>query len=95
MDWLTTQLYIHNFFRKKVEKYFLADTLGSVSMEMFKGKFDGAMSNLVWWKVSMAGDVELDDLYGPLQLKLFYDSVILRASNIIAASEPDLINSTG
>jgi len=35
---------------------------------------DGALSSLVWWKVSlpMAGGLELGDLYGPFQPKPFY-----------------------
>jgi len=33
-------------------------------MEVFKARLDGALSNLVWWKVSllMAGGLEPDDL---------------------------------
>ncbi|KAK4805314.1 hypothetical protein QYF61_018061 [Mycteria americana] len=34
------------------------------SLEVFKVRLDGALSNLVWWKVSLptAGGLELDDL---------------------------------
>ena len=34
------------------------------SLAVFKARLDGALGNLVWWKVSlpMAGGVELDDL---------------------------------
>jgi len=34
------------------------------SLETFKARLDGALSNLVYWKVSlpMAGGLELDDL---------------------------------
>jgi len=34
------------------------------SLEVFKARLDGALSNLVWWKVSlpMVGGMELDDL---------------------------------
>ena len=34
------------------------------SLAVFKARLDGALSNLVWWKVSlpMTGGVELDDL---------------------------------
>jgi len=34
------------------------------SLKVFKARLDGALSNLVWWKVSlpMAGGLELDDL---------------------------------
>jgi len=34
------------------------------SLELFKARLDGTLSNLVWWKVSlpMAGGLELDDL---------------------------------
>jgi len=34
------------------------------SLAVFKARLDGALSNLVWWKMSllMAGGLELDDL---------------------------------
>jgi len=34
------------------------------SLETFKARLDGALSNLVWWKMSllMAGGLEPDDL---------------------------------
>jgi len=34
------------------------------SLEVFKDRLDGALSNLVWWKMSLliAGDLEPDDL---------------------------------
>jgi len=34
------------------------------SLEVFKARLDGALSNLVWWKMSllMAGRLEPDDL---------------------------------
>jgi len=47
------------------------------SLTGFKAKLDGALSNLVWWKMSllMAGGLEPDDLQGPSQTKPFCDSV--------------------
>ena len=44
------------------------------SLEVFKGKLDGALSNLDWWKVSlpMAGGLELGDLKGHFQPKAYY-----------------------
>ena len=38
--------------------------VGAPSLEVFKAKLDGTLSNLVWWKVSlpMAGGLGLDDL---------------------------------
>jgi len=38
--------------------------VGVPSLEVFKTRLDGALINLVWWKVSlpMAGRLELDDL---------------------------------
>ena len=50
-------------------------------LKVFKARLDGALSNLVEWKVSlpMAGELELDDLYGPLQTKLFYGSMICKS----------------
>jgi len=34
------------------------------SLEAFKARLDGALSNLIWWKVSlpMPGELELEDL---------------------------------
>ena len=46
------------------------------SLELFKARLDGALSNLIWWKMSLptAGGLELDELEGPFQPKPFYDS---------------------
>ena len=54
------------------------EVVDASSLEMFKARLDGALSNLVWWKVSLpiAEGLELDDLYGPFQPKPFYDSII-------------------
>ena len=48
------------------------------SLAVFKARLDGALSNLVWCKMSllMAGGLEPDDLSGPFQPKPFYDSTI-------------------
>jgi len=37
------------------------------SLELFKARLDGALSNPVWWKMSllMAGALELDDISNP------------------------------
>jgi len=47
------------------------------SLETFNARLDGALSNLVQWKVCLltAGGVEPDDLYGAFQPKPFYDSI--------------------
>jgi len=47
-------------------------------LAVFKARLDEALSNLVWWKVSlsMAGGWELHDLSGPFQPKSFHDSMI-------------------
>jgi len=39
------------------------EVVDAPSVEVFKARLDGALSNLVWWKVSlpMAGGLELDD----------------------------------
>ena len=54
------------------------EAVAAPSLVVFKARLDGALSNLVWWKVSlpMAGGLEQDDLYGPFQPKPFYDSMI-------------------
>ena len=55
------------------------EAVAAPSLAVFKARLDGALSNLVWWKMSllMAGGLEQDDLYGPFQPKPFYDSMIL------------------
>jgi len=47
-------------------------------LETFQVRLDGALSNLIWLKMSLlfAQAVGLDDLKGPFQLKSFYDSTI-------------------
>jgi len=51
---------------------------GCPSLAVFKARLDGALSNLVWWKVSLpvAGGLELGDLQGPFRPKPFCDSII-------------------
>jgi len=45
------------------------------SLAVFKARLDGALSTLLWWKMSLpvAWGLELDHLEGPLQPKPFYD----------------------
>ncbi|RMC17182.1 hypothetical protein DUI87_05759 [Hirundo rustica rustica] len=52
-----------------------------------KARLDGALSNLVYWKVSlsMTWGLELDGLLGPFQPKLFSDSLIIVVSGSLAA----------
>jgi len=52
------------------------EAVAATSLAVFKASLDGALSNLVWWKVSLltGGGLELD-LSGPFQPKRFYDSV--------------------
>ena len=40
------------------------EAVAAPSLAVFKARLDGALSNLVWWKVSllMAGGLEPDDL---------------------------------
>ena len=40
------------------------EVVDAPSLEAFKARLDGALSNLVWWKVSlpMAGALELEDV---------------------------------
>jgi len=55
------------------------EAVAALSLAVLKARVDGALSNLVWWKMSllMAGGLEPDDLQGPFQPKPFYDSMIL------------------
>jgi len=56
------------------------EAVAAPSLAGFKARLDGALSTLVWWKMSllMAGELERDDLQGPFQPKPFYDSLISR-----------------
>jgi len=54
------------------------EAVAVTSLAVFKARLDGALSNLVWWKVSLliAGRLELDDLQGPRPAQTilwFYD----------------------
>jgi len=53
------------------------EAVAAPSLAVFKARLDGALSNLVWWKLSllMAGGLEPDDLSGPFQPKPFCDSM--------------------
>ncbi|PKU49411.1 hypothetical protein llap_276 [Limosa lapponica baueri] len=55
------------FFTVRVVKHWNRlprEVVDAPSLEVFKARLDGALSNLVWWEVSlpMAGGLELDDL---------------------------------
>ena len=46
-------------------------------LEAFKARLDVALDSLVWWLATLhiAGGLELEDHYGPLQPRPFYDSM--------------------
>jgi len=55
------------FFTMKVVKHWNRlprEVVAAPSLAVFKARLDGALSNLVWWKMSllMAGGLEPDDL---------------------------------
>jgi len=55
------------FFTMKVVKHWSRlprEAVAAPSLEVFKARFDGALSNLVWWKMSllMAGGLEPNGL---------------------------------
>jgi len=55
------------FFTMRVVKHWnrlLREAVNSLSLAVSKARLDGALSNLVWWKMSllMAGGLEPDDL---------------------------------
>jgi len=54
------------------------EAVAAPSLAGFKARLDGALSSLVWWKMSllMAGGLEPDDLQGPFQPKPFHDSML-------------------
>jgi len=47
------------------------EVVDAPSLEIFNTRLDGALSNLVWWKMSlpMAGELELDGLERSLPTK--------------------------
>jgi len=58
------------FFTMRVVKHWHRlprEAVDAPSVAVFKARLDGALSNLVWWKVSllMAGGLEPDDLKVP------------------------------
>lgn len=53
----------------------LEDGSSIPSLEAFKAKSDGSLSNLRDLPLPIAGGLELDYLKGSLQLKPFYDSI--------------------
>jgi len=70
------------FFPMRVVKHWPRlprEVVAAPSPAVFKARLDGALSNLVQWKMSllMAGGLEPGDLSGPFQPKPFYDSMIL------------------
>ncbi|KAK4819163.1 hypothetical protein QYF61_025978 [Mycteria americana] len=51
------------------------EVVDAPSLETFKARLDGALSNLIWWKMSllMAGGLDSMTFKGPFQPKPFYD----------------------
>jgi len=60
------------------------ENVDALSLEAFKARLDGTLSNLIWWEVSLpiGGSLELDEINCPFQPKLFYDSMILTSVSI-------------
>ena len=59
-------------------------SLAVPSLAVFKARLDGALSNLVSWKVSLpkAGGLELYDIQGPFQPIPVYGSVSLENNDV-------------
>jgi len=71
------------FFPRRVVKHWPRlprEAVAAPSLAVFKTRLDGALSTLVWWKMSllMAGGLEPGDLQGPFQPKPCYDSMIIQ-----------------
>jgi len=58
------------------------EAVAAPSLEVFKARLDGALSNMVWWKMSLltAGGLEPHDLSGRFQPLPFYDSMVIYES---------------
>jgi len=54
------------------------EAVAALSLAVFKARLNGALSSLVWWKMSLllAGGLEPDGLQGPFQPLPFYDCSI-------------------
>ena len=54
------------------------ETVDAPSLEVLKARLDGALGNLIWWKVSlpMAGGLELNDFQGPFQPEPFHKCLL-------------------
>jgi len=68
----------HKFFTMRVLRHWHRlprEAVAAPSLEVFKAWLDGALSSLVWWKMSLpvARVLELDDLCGPFQPKPFHN----------------------
>jgi len=75
------------------------EAVAAPSLAASKPRLDGALSSLVWWKVSlsMAEGLELADLQGPFQLKPFFVTMAVAAvglTNPCPASERQSRSST-
>lgn len=57
-----------------------------LSLEVFKVRLDGALSNLAQWKASLPKSGELHDLQSPFHPKPFYDSILLSLQHPILFS---------
>ena len=65
------------FFTVRVVRYWNrlpSKAVDAPSLEAFKARLDGALSNPVQWE-PIAGGLELNDLKGPFQPKPFCDSM--------------------
>ncbi len=55
------------------------EAVDAPSLETFKARLDGALSNLIWLEMSLllAGGLDWMGFKGPFQPKPFYDSMML------------------
>ena len=70
------------FFTLRVVKHWNklpSEAVVAPSLETFNSGLSGALSNLVWWEMSLpiGKELHLDDLKYSFQAKPFYDSMIL------------------
>ncbi|GAB0181899.1 hypothetical protein GRJ2_000655200 [Grus japonensis] len=78
------------FFMMRVVKHWHwlpREVVDAPSLETFKVRLDGALSNLIYLKMSLfiAGGLDLVTFKGPCQPKPFYDSMILETNCLNAA----------
>ena len=76
--------------QKSYKSFFIMKFVNDSSLAVFKTRLDGALSNLVWWEVSLpiTEGLDLDNLKDSFQLKLYYEIILFRCSLLLRTYSP-------